>query len=186
LATTDLNAVLIEHFARIQRAALVMTGNPWDADDLAQETFLIYARAGDRFEGRSQLSTWLYGVLLNLERRLRRRGATNRTKLRVLWDQDQHQPRHAPAAEMPVEVAEWKTSLWNYVSQLPEGQRQALVLRFSEQLSYEEIATVLECPLGTVKSRLFHGLASLRDLLQGTDIALHVPEFPQEDISHVS
>ena len=44
----------------------MLTGNPWDADDLAQETFLVVARRGADFEGRSSLYTWLYGILLNL------------------------------------------------------------------------------------------------------------------------
>jgi len=73
-----------EHFARIRRAALVLTGNPWDADDLAQETFLVLAAQGDDFQGRSSLYTWLYGILLNLDRRERRRQGMRRRKLRVL------------------------------------------------------------------------------------------------------
>jgi RNA polymerase sigma-70 factor (ECF subfamily) len=58
------------------------------------------------------------------------------------------------------------------------------VLRFSEQLSYEEIAEALECPLGTVKSRIFHGLLALRRCLEeeGED-ARQFPEHPYEDIS---
>ena len=67
------------------------------------------------------------------------------------------------------------------VAKLSDGQRQALVLRFSEGLSYEEIANALECPLGTVKSRIFHGLLSLRRVLEeeGED-ARSLPMFPQE------
>ena len=52
--------------------------------------------------------------------------------------------------------------LWSKVAQLPDGQRQTLVLRFSEGLRYEEIADVLGCPLGTVKSRIHNGLLRLR------------------------
>lgn len=151
------------YFARIHRAALVLTGNPWDADDLAQETFLVLAAQGDRFEGRSSLYTWLYGILLNLERRERRkRGLRQRVwqGLVRLAGLDEH-----PSADAPVEAAEWRRSLWAQVAHLPDGQRQALVLRFSEQLKYEEIAQALGCPVGTVKSRIFHGLAALRGRL---------------------
>ena len=71
------------------------------------------------------------------------------------------------------------------VALLPEGQRQSLVLRFSEGLRYEEIAEVLECPLGTVKSRIFHGLAALRRILDSEgEEARQLPAFPSEDISH--
>ena len=174
-----------EHFARIHRAALVLCGNPWDADDLAQETFLVLARQGESFQGRSSIYTWLYGILLNLDRRERRRYGIRRRKLRVLWDNQATEVGMTPGADAAAEVAEWKKSLWARVAKLPDGQRQALVLRFSESLRYEEIAEVLECPLGTVKSRIFHGLAGLRRILdeEGED-ARDLPAFPGEDLSH--
>ncbi len=181
----DVDAVTEQHFARIHRAALVLCGNPWDADDLAQETFLILAKQKDQFKGRSSVYTWLYGILLNLDRRERRRHATRRRKLQVLWDREPEGERTTPAADAPVEVAEWKNSLWAWVDKLPDGQRHALVLRFSEGLRYDEIAEALQCPLGTVKSRIFHGLLALRRLLDDeNEVARQVPKFPNEDINH--
>jgi len=174
-----------EHFARIHRAALVLSGNPWDADDLAQETFLVLARQSGRFEGRSSVYTWLYGVLLNLDRRQRRRYGMQRRKLRVLWGAHATEPTVGPGADAVSEVKEWKNSLWARVAQLPDAQRQSLVLRFSEGLRYEEVAEILECPLGTVKSRIFHGLAALRRLLdEEGEEARQLPDFPSEDLSH--
>jgi RNA polymerase sigma-70 factor (ECF subfamily) len=173
------------YFARIHRAALVLTGNPWDADDLAQETFLILARRGHEFQGRSSLYTWLYGILLNLERRERRRSGMNNRKLRVLWGNEPLRKGTTPAAEVPIEVAEWKRGLWGHVARLPDGQRQALVLRYSEMLPYDEIAEVLDCPLGTVKSRIFNGLATLRTMMaEHEEEARQVPAYPHEDITH--
>lgn len=171
------------HFARIHRAALALCGNPWDADDLAQETFLVLARQGDSFEGRSSVYTWLYGILLNLDRRERRRYGMRRRKLRLLWDnrEDDVSPRSDAASE----VKEWKNSLWAKVAKLPEGQRHALVLRFSEGLRYGEIAEVLRCPLGTVKSRIFHGLVALRRNLTSEGCEdCQMPAFPSEDLAH--
>lgn len=180
----DVDEAIRQYFPRIHRAALVLCGNPWDADDLAQETFLVMAKQGDQFQGRSSLYTWLYGILLNLDRRERRRFGMRRRKLQVLWDNEPSQPRTTPAADTAAEVSEWKRSLWGRVALLPDGQRQALVLRFSEQLRYEEIAEALECPLGTVKSRIFHGLLALRRVMeeQGEE-AQQMPEHPYEDIS---
>lgn len=174
-----------EHFARIHRAALILCGNPWDADDLAQETFMVLARQGSPYEGRSSVYTWLYGILLNLDRRQRRQLGMKRRKLRVLWDREPAEERSVPGADAPAEVAEWKNSLWARVALLPEGQRQSLVLRFSEGLRYEEIAEILECPLGTVKSRIFHGLAALRRILDSEgEEARQLPAFPSEGVSH--
>ena len=166
MAEVDIKQAIDQYFDRIHRAALILTGNPWDADDLAQETFLVLSRESSRFQGRSNLYTWLYGILLNLERQQRRRAGLLRTKLRVLWIGEPSTPRSAPPSDVPVEVEEWKRSLWGLVAQLPDGQRQSLVLRFSEHLAYEEIAAVLKCPLGTVKSRIHNGLAALRKSLQ--------------------
>lgn len=180
----DVDAAIREYFPRIHRAALVLCGNPWDADDLAQETFLVMAKQQEQFEGRSSLYTWLYGILLNLDRRERRRYGMRRRKLQVLWDNEPSEPRTSPAADTAAEVSEWKNSLWGRVAQLPDGQRQALVLRFSEQLRYDEIAEALDCPLGTVKSRIFHGLLALRRMMQEAgEEATHLPEHPYEDIS---
>jgi RNA polymerase sigma-70 factor (ECF subfamily) len=180
----DLDRAVREHFARIHRAALILTGNPWDADDLAQETFLVYANTRSKFRAQSSVYTWLYGILLNLERRERRRAGTHRRKLQDL----QTAPRTngtEPPADAALEAAEWRSSLWAYVALLPDGQRQALVLRFSEGLRYEEIATVLGCPVGTVKSRIFHGLISLRRLVPASQPAPPSPPNSQDRGSHV-
>jgi RNA polymerase sigma-70 factor (ECF subfamily) len=181
----DVDEVAREYFDRVHRAALVLSGNPWDADDLAQETFLVLARQASRFQGRSSIYTWLYGILLNLERRQRRQAGTHRRKLNDVRNQSLGRERSSPPAEAPVEVAEWKRSLWSQVACLPDGQRQALVLRFSEGLRYDEIAEVLDCPLGTVKSRIFNGLRGLRELL-GPDQndLLQPPQHLGEDRTH--
>ena len=167
----DLHLIAERYFTRIHRAALVLSGNPWDADDLAQETFLILSRQFDQFRGGSSVYTWLYGILLNLDRNHRRHGSLRQYKLRVLWDQENGSNRTPPVVASSVEVAEWTRGLWGHVAELPNGQRHALVLRFSEQLRYDEIAEVLGCPLGTVKSRIFHALAALRKKLQLEEVA---------------
>jgi RNA polymerase sigma-70 factor, ECF subfamily len=185
VAKLDINSASQEHFARIHRAALILTGNPWDADDLAQETFLVLAKRYDDFKGRSSLYTWLYGILLNLERRERRRLGIHRRKLQVLWNNEPSEQSSSPAAEVPIEVAEWKRSLWARVAKLPDPQRQSLVLRYSERLSYDEIAEVLECPLGTVKSRIFNALAGLRAMMADeAGAAEAAPAHPLEDLSY--
>ncbi len=186
MAKLNIDEIVENHFARIHRAALVLCGNPWDADDLAQETFLVLSKQPEGFQGRSSIYTWLYGVLLNLERRERRRYGVRNRKLKVVWENQAETDVSAPPAAAAVETAEWKKSLWSRVAQLPDGQRQTLVLRFSEGLAYHEIAETLDCPLGTVKSRIFHGLAALRRILEEEgDDARQLPAFPHEDVNHV-
>lgn len=181
----DLQSTVQLYFPRIHRAALALCGDPWDADDLTQETFLVLSRQLEGFfEGRSSLYTYLYGILLNLERRERRRHGMRRQKLRVLWDAESPEDQTSPAACVRAEVSEWKKSLWSHVAELPDGQRQCLVLRFSEGLQYEEIAEIVGCPLGTVKSRIFHGLASVRKRMEQAGDSTIAPAHPDEDISH--
>ncbi len=180
----DIEQISREYLPRIYRAALVLCGNPWDADDLAQETFLVLASQYDKFRGHSALFTWLYGILLNLDRRQRRRYGSRRRALRVIWELDRPDARTAPSADTAVEVAEWKASLWSWVALLPDGQRETLVLRFSEGLRYDQIATVLQCPLGTVKSRIFNGLEALRRLIRDDEDSAElqlIPLHPNED-----
>jgi RNA polymerase sigma-70 factor (ECF subfamily) len=185
VSNLDVDQLSDRYFERIHRAALVLTGNPWDADDLAQETFLTIASRPDAFQGRSQPYTFLYGILLNLERRRMRRDALRRRHLRVLWDHEPPEVRSSPGADAPLELVEWKKSLWSEVARLPDGQRQALVLRFSEQLPYEAIAEAMGCPLGTAKTRVFHGLAALRQRLAGRSADLRqVPEGVAEGWTH--
>jgi RNA polymerase sigma-70 factor (ECF subfamily) len=166
VADLDIRQIATAYFPRIHRTALLLTGNPWDADDLTQETFLVLSRKLHRFGGRSSIYTWLYGILLNLDRSRRRRSGLRQQKLRMLWNNESCTQKTMPAANVPMEALEWKRSLWSRVVELPPGQRHVLVLRYSEQLRYEEIAEVLKCPLGTVKSRIFLGLAALREKMR--------------------
>jgi len=162
----DFEQISGDYFPRIHRAALLLCGNPWDADDLAQETFLVAARQQHTFRGRSSVYTWLYAILLNLERQARRRQGRQRHGLQVLWAEEGGAAPTAPSASTELEVAEWKAGLWSAVAQLPDGQRQALVLRYGAELGYNEMAETMGCPLGTAKSRVFHGLQALRRMLE--------------------
>jgi RNA polymerase sigma-70 factor (ECF subfamily) len=138
----------------------VLTGNRWDAEDLAQETFLQAMRSWQRFRGRSRVETWLYAILLNLHRK-RLRSVHRRRQGWLRW---LRRAPGRPEADLPgakIEWEEWCDSLWAAVARLPQPQQHAVVLRYSEGLTYDEVAEVLQCPIGTVKSRLHHGLAAL-------------------------
>jgi RNA polymerase sigma-70 factor (ECF subfamily) len=165
---------LIEHYPRIRRAALVLcSGNAWDADDLAQETMLLAARGWHRFAGASQVHTWLYSILLNQHRkRLRSSGRWWRSWME--WFERRTADDNSPQKQ--IEADEWRQSLWSAVAELPDPQKQAVVLRYAEELSYEQIAAVLDCPLGTVKSRLHHGLAALARKLRNGAMAAALAE----------
>ena len=154
-------------YPRIRRAALLLSnGNAWEADDLAQETLLHAAQGWSRFKGASCEGTWLYSILVNQHRQRQR---TGRRSWRRWLSWFERNPRNVSSAapEAPLVAAEWQSSLWAAVALLPDSQREAIVLRYAEGLTYEEIARVLNCPMGTVKSRLHYALGTLqKDLVE--------------------
>ena len=157
----DFERMIACHYPRIRRAALLLSnGNDWDADDLAQETLLQAAQSWPRFCGLSEAGTWLYSILLNQHRR-RLRAAKRLWRRWLVWFDRRPSDDSAGAPGHTLEAEEWRASLWIAVAKLPDPQKQALLLRYSEELSYEQIASVLRCPIGTVKSRLHQGLAAL-------------------------
>ncbi|MGB7344344.1 MAG: RNA polymerase sigma factor [Pirellulaceae bacterium] len=154
-----------EHYGRIHRAAWMMTGDPWAAEDLAQETFVVAIDKWKTFDGRSARSTWLYGILIRIHRRRQR--TLSRLTQRLKNYAFQHETIHNDkelATDPAIQLAtdSWHESIWSDVARLPPSQSEAITLRFAQDLSYEEIASAVGCPLGTVKTRVHHGLKRLR------------------------
>jgi RNA polymerase sigma-70 factor (ECF subfamily) len=165
VAAADLEALIEDCYPRIRRAALVLTGRDSDADDLAQETMLQALRSIKRFQGKSRFDTWLYGILLNQSRRLQR-GRRRRERLHRIANRWANWLGRSNSGALEFDDAEWKASIWGHVAGLPVPQRDCVFLRYSEGLACEEIARIIDCPLGTVKSRIHHGLAALRTATQ--------------------
>lgn len=163
------------HEDRVYNMALRMLGNPDDALDLAQEVFLSAYRALKGFESKSLFSTWIYRVTVNRCRdELRRRSTVKHTRPRPLAADADDPPMDPPSrAASPAEAAiarESEALVAAAVAALPEEAREALVLRDVEGLAYEEIAEVLEVPVGTVRSRLHRARCLLRDRLRGAGV----------------
>jgi RNA polymerase sigma-70 factor (ECF subfamily) len=164
--------LVLRHEDRVYNMALRMLGNPDDALDLAQEVFLSAYRALGGFESKSLFSTWLYRVTVNRCRdELRRRATVKHTRPRPLGGPDPDDPPADPPARTasPADAAVSRESIGIVaaaVAGLPEEAREALVLRDVEGLDYEQIAAVLDVPLGTVRSRLHRARSLLRDRLR--------------------
>ena len=124
------------------------------ADDLMQETFLAVIRAKVRYEPRALVRTYLYGIALkqvSAERRWQSRRPDTQ-----LTDQESN----SPEADTPIWIKQALTKL-------EEMDREILMLREFEELSYAEIAKLLHLPLNTVRSRLFRARLALKTLLAG-------------------
>ncbi len=124
------------------------------AEDLVQETFLAVVRATSRYEPRSLVRTYLYGIALNLLAAERRK-QTN--------DAPMPESNAEPSAEDPSDAVLWVRQA---LDRLEAGDREVLMLREYEQLRYSEIGQLLRIPVNTVRSRLFRARIALKESLQ--------------------
>jgi len=124
------------------------------AEELTQETFMALLRAPGEYEARATFRTYLYAIGLNLLRSHRRKAAFRAT---FLGSTDREPASHG-ALDTDVMMRE-------AVGKLDRHDREVLLLREFEQLSYAEIAELLQMPVNTVRSRLFRARTALRDLL---------------------
>ncbi|MCX7014733.1 MAG: sigma-70 family RNA polymerase sigma factor [Candidatus Sumerlaeota bacterium] len=168
---------LIEAFQdTMYGVAYRLMGDYDDANDLAQEVFLACYRKIGQYRGESRLKTWLYRIAANLAKntwkRQERRGYAVTDSLddpppgRDEDDSPREIADEAPGPRQRAAGREAAQALWRNLKRLKPEHREALVLRCMEDLSYEEIAEVTECNLGTVKSRINRARAELRALMQ--------------------
>ena len=168
---------------QVFRLALRMCGNEADADEVAQEAFLSAWKGLPNFRGESRFSTWLYQLTthaaIDLMRREKRQAAAEDIDEITTADD-------GPSPQQQVERAETRREVRSALMQLPEEYRQVLVLRFMQELSYEEIGRALKLPVGTVKSRLNRAKAQLKDILSrsgnlfGTVSVIHTEQQGKE------
>ncbi len=162
---------LVDRHARsILSLAYRMTGNAADAEDLTQESFFqAYARLR-QFRPGARFHPWIYTIALNLCRsHLRRRALTRWLAPAPTHEGDRAtaEPRgEAPDPEQELLGREAEQLLRDAVQALPPKYREVFVLRQAQGLSYEEIAGLLNLPLGTVEARLFRARRRLLESLQ--------------------
>ena len=155
------------HSQRVYNLCLRILGDPDEASDASQETFLTALRKLHTFRGDAAFTTWLHRVTVNAcydsLRRKRRRPL-----LQMITDEGEDRPEpslpvpdHAERVVLSVDVA-------RALLEVPEDFRMALVMADVQDLPYDEIASVLEVPVGTVKSRVFRGRVALGRALGAT------------------
>ena len=155
--------LVLKYQRRVQRLIARMVRDVDLVDDIAQETFIRAYRALHQFRGDAQFYTWLYRIAVNTAKKallqLKRDPTVSESFLskdeddETSWLEEEQIAEATPETELAAkEIAEAVNAA---LASLPEDLRQAITLREIEGLSYEDIALAMDCPIGTVRSRIF-------------------------------
>ncbi|WP_028785028.1 RNA polymerase sigma factor SigW [Thalassobacillus devorans] len=156
---------------KVYQICFRMIGNAHEAEDLAQEAFIRAYTNIDRFDERRKFSTWLYRIATNLTiDRIRKKKPDYFLDAEVKGTEGLNMYSQLAAdqalPEEEVESLELQTYIHKEILALPPKYRSVIVLRFLDELSLQEIAEVLEIPVGTVKTRIHRGRETLRKRLR--------------------
>ena len=174
--------MVLLYSTRLYRVAFGLLGNHHDAEEVVQDAFIRAYKALPDFRGDASLKTWLHRITVNLARNKfhwnRRRGDGVNVSLSESTPSAPDEGTEPLNVELPdmhlapdrqLEKEELELNVIAGIRCLPEKLREAMVLRHLEDMSYETIAELLECKVGTVKSRLARGRELLRRILHELD-----------------
>ncbi|MCC7124726.1 MAG: sigma-70 family RNA polymerase sigma factor [Acidobacteria bacterium] len=167
------NQLIIRWERPIYALAYRVIGRDEDARDVAQEAFMRAFRALPGFKGQAKFSSWLYRITLNLCRDwIRRQKRTPVVSAPEGLDIIEMAAEQGPVESIEELVARKQLSatVAEAMQHLPEEQRTAIILKEYHGLTFQEIADLQQCPLSTVKTRLYQGLSVLRRQLQAQGI----------------
>lgn len=159
------NLLVVKYQKRVERVVARMVRDTDLVPDIAQETFIRAYQALHQFRGESQFYTWLYRIAMNTARKTlleRKRNPVASDFVTVAAnDEDDEtfssksEPTHHETPEALYAANEVAAEVNAAINELPEDLRQALVLREIDGMSYDEIAEMMQTPIGTVRSRIF-------------------------------
>lgn len=163
----DFEQLVESHQERVFRALARLTGERLGLEDMAQEVFLRLFRALPHFRGDAQLSTFLYRIIVNVVNDEFR----DRQKTRLTTSIDDDEARglaHSSAGPAVLaERAQMRQAVDAAMRRLTPHDRAILVLHYQEGRSYEEIAAILDAPMGTVKTHLYRARERLKIMMKG-------------------
>jgi RNA polymerase sigma-70 factor (ECF subfamily) len=161
---------LIElHQHRLMRYLMFLTGKRETAEDLFQEVWIRVLRCGSQYNGKARFDTWIFTIARNLVIDLSRKRTMS--SLDEMFEGGDHERPFEIAIDEPSPLEQFQfrenaEEIAAVLQTLEPSYREVLTLRFHEELSLEEIASLTRAPLSTVKSRLYRGLAALKPRLQ--------------------
>ena len=170
-----LDALIRAHRPDVLRTARHVLGDASAAEDIAQEVFLKLQLGMPEFRGDADLGTWLYRVTVNQCRDVLRRRAPRwmeRSPAEIAAATGLGAPEGPDIYDQRLESERVKSLVYEAIERLPAEQRRAVVLRYINDLSYDEIASATGVPRGTAASRVFRALAKLGEDLNSPELEL--------------
>ena len=146
---------------RLLRAAFLLCGNKTEAQDHVQETLLRVVKSSHRCRESSALFPWLYGILLNVHR-----NHCRKQRLILYSNEIPETATEDTYAGSGLDKQMVAGMLWKAINELSAEHREAVILRYYEGLSIDEISSCADVSIGTVKSRLFNGMGRLRKIIK--------------------
>ncbi|MEM9369963.1 MAG: sigma-70 family RNA polymerase sigma factor [Pseudomonadota bacterium] len=146
------------YFSKLMRFAIRLADGQEAAEEVANDTLMTVWRTADRFEGRSKPSTWMFGIAYRMALKVRKKQAKHTGNLEL-------NPELVGSDDEPAEAVIVKTDLAQALKQLTPEQKAVVELTYFNGYLYTEIAEILECPVGTVKTRMMTARRRLRGLL---------------------
>ena len=154
-------------------------GDEEQAKDATQEVFLRAYTHGEKYKPTAKFSTWLYKIAINLCKdwmRKKKRAsfvslqATLKNSKGGMYTLDEVLPDSSPSPDAEIYQHELECLVKKAILSLPEEQRMVVIMRQYQNLPFAEIAAILDCPISTVKSRMYYALGHLRMILQDSGI----------------
>ncbi len=167
---TAFEALVRKYQNRVHHFIYRYTKNTEDAEDLVQETFLRMYRSRNSYEPVARFSTWLFTIAINLVKSHYRKNSRMQTKSIYQDEEEGKQAFQLPCtAFLPDKELQSQmvlSMIGNAMNRLPEEFNELLTLREQYEMSYEEIAKIVDLPMGTVKSRINRGRTKLQESIK--------------------
>lgn len=171
------SSLVLKHQQSLLRLCMRFTSSQDLAEDIVQDTFVKAYKKLSTFEGRSSFKSWLFQIAIN----------TAKNKLRATRDTvniDNVQISIGGLSTEGLEKEGLREMIREFVDELPEKQKTALTLRVYDDLSFKEIAEIMECPYDTAKANYRHGLMSIKKNLEKRNLIDQIRETSAKEESN--
>lgn len=163
-------ALVLKYHPRLMSSLLAYTKSKDHAEELCQKTFIRVWQKIDSFRGDSALYTWIYRIGINLAKNEFSSSYTKSAKVTDSINEDSFEIPDLVTPESELIALESEEKIMNFIKTLDSDTKTAFMLREAENRTYDEIASILNCPIGTVRSRIFRARQLIIEFLDEENI----------------